>query len=595
MLKRFLLNSLSSFVGAWIALALFGIAAVVTVIALIATGTSLTGESVISHSILKIRLAGVIEETEQATGIDYIEALYGNLEAPQTLDVLTQAIKQAENNKKVDAIYLECGAVSAAPATLNALRQQLLEFRKSGKKIYAYGDALTMGDYFVASVADSIYLNTGGSLAMHGISGTNLYLKDFFDKIGVQFQVVKVGTFKSAVEPYISNEMSQPARAQLDTLYGYMWGYIKHDIAESRGFNPALIDSLINNDNLMLRDADFSVKHRLVDRCIYSRQIDDILARLVGVKKEKLNFVSAKTLVSQQEFGQAYSSKNQIAVLYATGEIMEGASNGINCEVLVPQIVKLAEDDNVKGMVLRVNSPGGSVFGSEQIGEALDYFQSTGKPLSVSMGDYAASGGYWISCHADRIYADPLTITGSIGIFGLIPNVQGLEQKLGVSPQTVSTNPGANFPTLYYPLTESQLSAMQTYIEEGYDKFITRVATGRQLTKQKVKTIAEGRVWNAATAVKIGLVDELGSLDKAIRWTANSAKIPTKYEVAVYPQINNDLMRIVTEGGFQSKAFKEFCEKYQEVTPDKTLLHLAFTTLRRRHEQALAPYFRVRL
>lgn len=595
MLKKFFLNTLSSFVGAWLAFLIFSFAAVIIVIASIGKFSSSTTESVSKHSILKISLQGELTETETSEGLDYIEMVQGNLDRPQTLNTLSKAIEEAKTNKNIEAIYLECGGVSAAPATLNALRGKLVEFKESGKRIYAYGDALSMGDYFVATVADSLFLNKAGSIQMNGISGTSLYMKDFFDKIGVQFQVVKVGTFKSAVEPYISNEMSQPARAQLDTLYGVMWKNIREQIAASRKIKTATIDSLINRDFLQLQDASFAVNHKLVDRAIYSRQVNDVLANLIGREPEKLNFVSPSTLVEQTAWGSAYSNNHQIAVLYATGEIMEGNKAGIDCATLVPIITELANNDKVEGLVLRVNSPGGSVFGSEQIGEALDYFKSKGKPLAVSMGDYAASGGYWISCGADRIFADPLTITGSIGIFGLIPNVQGLAGKLGLSPQTVSTNPQANFPNLFQPLTETQHAAMQKYVEAGYDKFVNRVAKGRNMSVAKVKSIAEGRVWSAITAKEIGLVDELGGMQDAINWVAQKAEITDKYEVSLYPIVEPSIWDAIALAGEQGEAMVKMCRFINETAPDQIMQQAATRALCRKPYLALMPNMRIRL
>lgn len=595
MLKKFILNTLSSFVGAWLAFLIFTFAAVLIIIAAVGKFSVSASESVSKHSILKISLQGILQETETSEGLDYIEMVQGNIDRPQTINTLTKAIEEAKSNKNIEAIYIECGGVSAAPATLNALRGKLAEFKESGKRIYAYGDALTMGDYFVATVADSLFLNKAGSIQMNGISGTSLYMKDFFDKIGVQFQVVKVGTFKSAVEPYISNEMSAPARAQLDTLYGVMWKNIREQIATSRKITAAAIDTLINRDYLMLQDASFAVQKKLVDRTIYSRQVNDVLGNLVGQEPEKLNFVSPSTLVEQTAWGSAYGSKRQIAVLYATGEIMEGNKAGIDCATLVPIITELADNDKVEGLVLRVNSPGGSVFGSEQIGEALDYFKSTGKPLAVSMGDYAASGGYWISCGADRIYADPLTITGSIGIFGLIPNVEGLANKLGLSPQTVSTNPGANFPNLFAPLTESQHAAMQKYVEAGYDKFVNRVAKGRNMSVAKVKNIAEGRVWSAITAKEIGLVDELGGLQDAISWVAKKADVESNYEVSLYPILEPSIWDAIALAGEQGEAMLRICKYINESAPDQIMQRTAVDALCRNPYLALMPKMRIRL
>ena len=553
MLKKFFMNALSSFVGTWVAILLLG--AVVTMVVLGIAGSMVTGSetvSVKSRSVLELKLEGAIMERETADAPNPMQLMQGDFEQPQSLDAIVEALRIAAENKNIAALYLNCGAVSASPATLNAIREALLEFKKSGKKIYAYGDALFTGSYFVASVADRIYLNPAGELSMRGLGSTSLYFKNLLDKLGVTFQVVKVGSFKSAVEPYIMEEMSQPARAQLDTMFNNMWGFIREKISESRkGVTPALIDSLVSLRNITFAPASLAVESGLVDSLLYGREINDRLAQLVGVEKEKLNKVSPSILLGQTPWASSYTSKNQVAVLYACGDIADGNDKQINFEKLVPVIVRLAENENVKGMVLRVNSPGGSVFGSDQIGEALDYFMKKGKPLAVSMGDYAASGGYWISCCADKIFADPMTVTGSIGIYGLIPEFAGTLSKIGVSPQTVSTNPSADFPSGMKPMDERQLGVMQQYVDRGYDKFVSRVAKGRKMSKERVKAIAEGRVWDGIMARRIGLVDSLGGLDKAVDWTAGKAGISDRYEVAAYPQVEPNFWTIVAkQGGF---------------------------------------------
>ncbi len=553
MLKKFFMNALSSFVGAWVAILLLG--AVVTIVVLGIAGSMVTGSetvSVKSRSVLELKLEGAIMERETADAPNPMQLMQGDFEQPQSLDAIVEALKIAAENKNIAALYLNCGAVSASPATLNAIREALLEFKKSGKKIYAYGDALFTGSYFVASEADRIYLNPAGELSMRGLGSTSLYFKNLLDKLGVTFQVVKVGSFKSAVEPYIMDEMSQPARAQLDTMFNNMWGFIREKISESRkGVTPALIDSLVSLRNITFAPASLAVESGLVDSLLYGREINDRLAQLVGVEKEKLNKVSPSILLGQTPWASSYTSKNQVAVLYACGDIADGNDKQINFEKLVPVIVRLAENENVKGMVLRVNSSGGSVFGSDQIGEALDYFMKKGKPLAVSMGDYAASGGYWISCCADKIFADPMTVTGSIGIYGLIPEFAGTLSKIGVSPQTVSTNPSADFPSGMKPMDERQLGVMQQYVDRGYDKFVSRVAKGRKMSKERVKAIAEGRVWDGIMARRIGLVDSLGGLDKAVDWTAGKAGISDRYEVAAYPQVEPNFWTIVAkQGGF---------------------------------------------
>lgn len=558
MLKKFFLNALSSFVGAWIALVLFGICAVLIAVGLVSQvkGSS-ESVSIKKHSVLVLDLNGSIIVAETANSPDYIALMQGNVEKPQTLNVIVKALSEAANNKSIDALYIKGGVLSAAPATVNAIRDAVKEFKKVGKKIFAYSDNYTLGSYYIASVADSVLVNPYGGVRIDGLNGQSIFMKGLFDKLGVEFQVVKVGTFKSAVEPYISREMSAPARAQLDTLYGAMWDYMRKGICENRKkLTLPKIDSLVNN-GLTFATADKLVRAGFVDKAVYERTVDDRIAALVGVKKEKLNYVSTSLVAGEVPWNSAYASKNQIAVLYATGEIVDGANGGIDYMKLVPLITKLADDDNIKGMVLRVNSPGGSAFGSDQIGEALDYFMSKDKPLAVSMGDYAASGGYWISCGADRIFADPLTITGSIGIFGLIPNVKGLADKLGINVETVGTNVDANFPTLYAPLNERQLSIMQEYVNDGYDRFINRVSKGRKMPEAKVRTIAEGRVWNAMKAKEIGLVDALGSLNDAIEWTAGKAGIRNKYDAAAYPLFEPSFWDLIAAGEFGTQVLSE--------------------------------------
>ena len=597
MLKRFLMNMLSSFVGAWLAMIL--VVTAVTILIFGAIGSmavgSLEAEQVTKHSVLKIDLSGVIEEIEQAQQPDIQSLLAGSLMKPQSLNTIVESIREAARNKNIVAIYLDCGAVAASPATLNAIRQEIIEFRKSKKPVYAYGDAMSQGSYFVASAADRVYLNPQGELYMQGLTSSVPYMKDLFDKIGVQFQVVKVGTFKSAVEPYIMNTMSEPARAQLDTLQGNMWEYIRKSISESRkGVTPAGIDSMVSAQNISFADMSVAVKGGLVDTLIYGRTVNERFAAITGKKADEINFVSPSTLVNQVPWGQAYSAKNQVAVLYACGEIQDGNDNPgyIDYTTLVPVITRLADDEKVKGMVLRVNSPGGSAFGSDQIGEALDYFQSKGKPLEVSMGDYAASGGYWISAGADMIFADPLTITGSIGIFGLIPNFSGTADKLGVSMQMVSTNPGAVFPTGFKPMNERQLAVMQAYVNRGYDQFINRVAKGRKMKPEAVRRIAEGRVWDAMSAQKIGLVDSLGNMKDAIEWVARKADIYSKYEVSLYPKFEPSFWDIVMQS---NSAMAEGVAKITAPKPEELLMARMREILRRNRVQALMQQIKISL
>lgn len=540
MLKKFFLNTLSSFVGAWLALVLVVVSSMILLFGMIGSGIASEmgdAEQLKSKSILTIDLSGAISERESATAPDLTSLVQGDLSKPQNLNVIVEALAEAARNRDISAVYLKCGALEASPAACYTIRQAVQKYKESKKPVYAYADTYSMGTYLIASAADRVYMNPQGMMEMQGMSSTVLYYKDLLDKLGVEFQVVKVGTFKSAVEPYIMNSMSDPARAQMDTLLGNMWGVIKKNISETRkGVTPQEIDSLVSKAYITFAPAKTSVEAGLVDSLVYERTINAKFAALTGQDVDDVNFVSPGTLVKQVPWSTAYGSKNRIAVLYAVGEINDVSQEGINYHNLVPIITELADDDNVKGMVLRVNSPGGSAFGSDQIGEALDYFQSKGKPLAVSMGAYAASGGYWISAGADKIFANPLTITGSIGIFGLIPNVKDLADKLGVNPQTVSTNPNAQFPSLTESMTDEMKGVMQQYVNRGYEDFVGRVAKGRKMSVPAVKRIAEGRVWDAISAKRIGLVDSIGSLNDAIEWVASRAKILDKYNVAAYPE-----------------------------------------------------------
>lgn len=586
MLKKFFLNTLSSFVGAWLALVLVVVSSMILLFGMIGSGIASEmgdAEQLKSKSILTIDLSGAISERESATAPDLTSLVQGDLSKPQNLNVIVEALAEAARNRDISAVYLKCGALEASPAACYTIRQAVQKYKESKKPVYAYADTYSMGTYLIASAADRVYMNPQGMMEMRGMSSTVLYYKDLLDKLGVEFQVVKVGTFKSAVEPYIMNSMSDPARAQMDTLLGNMWGVIKKNISETRkGVTPQEIDSLVSKAYITFAPAKTSVEAGLVDSLVYERTINAKFAALTGQDVDDVNFVSPGTLVKQVPWSTAYGSKNRIAVLYAVGEINDVSQDGINYHNLVPIITELADDDNVKGMVLRVNSPGGSAFGSDQIGEALDYFQSKGKPLAVSMGAYAASGGYWISAGADKIFANPLTITGSIGIFGLIPNVKGLADKLGVNPQTVSTNPNAQFPSLTESMTDEMKCVMQQYVNRGYEDFVGRVAKGRKMSVPAVKRIAEGRVWDAVSAKRIGLVDSIGSLNDAIEWVASKAKILDKYNVAAYPEYKPSFWDILPSNLSSMTAMRRMLEP----KPEEMMIMKMRELLRRERIQA---------
>ena len=549
MLKKFFLNALSSFVGAWIAIVLAGLVIALIIGAVVAKSFADDGVKMGDKTVLMVELKGEIAERDDAGSLALMDLVSGGDEAPQSLESLTHAIRTAKTDDKVAAIYLNCGGVAAAPATLQALRTALKEFKGSGKKIYAYADNMSQGDYLVASLADEISLNPAGAVSFSGMGGTNIFYKGLFDKIGVQFQAVRVGKGKAAVEPYTQDTMSVVARQQSMELMDTLWMAIRRDIHKSRpAITPALIDSLINVEYVSEKPAKYVLDCKLVDKLEYRHQFEKRLAKTLGQKDDKLEqVVTAQQYAALNPVNTDPGAKHQIAVLYACGgidDVMGGG--GIDSESLSSDILDLADDDNVRALVLRVNSPGGSAFGSEQIWAALQEFKNTGKPFVVSMGDYAASGGYYISCSADRIFANPMCITGSIGIFGLIPNVQGLMEKLGLNVEMVATNPAGQFPNGFKALDEKQLAAMQGMVEDGYRLFVKRCADGRKMSVGKIEQIADGRPIAASVAKSLGLVDQLGGLQDAIDYAAKAAKISGKENVVYYPEIEMSFMQLMS-------------------------------------------------
>lgn len=585
MIKRFLFHTLSSFTGTTIAMVIVGIvtAAIIGVAVAGLSGKSENKKTEVKKGcILTINLSGEIQECEKPFSPSLYMLTSGKFEVPQTLHDICTSLKEAAANKDVAAVYLKCGDLSAAPATFDAIRNAILEFRETTngeKKVYAYAEDFNQGCYYVATAADSIFMNPEGSFALKGLTMTNFYFKDLLDKAGISMQIAKVGTYKSAVEPYTLTHMSEPARAQLDTMLTDMWHHITKNISGSRsGITPAILDSLIDRDNISFAPTELILNYKLVDGLLYDRQMKEKLAYASGGRTDKLNLVDTHVLLGKTKKAyKNYKSKKQIAVVYAVGDIEDGNDSQIDYNRFVPLINELADEEGVKALVLRVNSPGGSVYGSALIGEALDYFKSKGKPLIVSMGDYAASGGYWISAKADRIFADPMTLTGSIGIFGMFPCVEGTAKMLGVNADMVSTNPTASFPNLFKHLSENQHDVLQKYVERGYTKFIDCVAEGRHMAEERVRQIAEGRVWVGMRALQMGLVDELGGLDEAIAYAAKEAEMDKGYELAAYPEYDPSFFDMVMSGGVSAANLRTAIEK-QDLSIIETYLVKRLTT-----------------
>lgn len=540
MLKRFFISMLGTVAGVFIS----GMLAVFIIVALVGTiaGKSLGEKSGIKeHSILHLKLDGVLTERIQTP--DIMDIVQGDGVSTLSLEELRNALSVAADDKKIDGVFIDCGSFSAGPASCEELVKCIRKYKeRSGKWVYAYADAYAQGAYLIASTADSVFVNPVGSVDIHGSASITPFFKDLLDKVGVSMQIIKVGTYKSAVEPYILNEMSAPARRQQQEYIDSIWSYISTTIAEGRDKKTSDVTAWA--DSICATwTAERAMQSGIVSAVAYRRVVENRLKSLTGRESdEDLRLVNPTEYLSSSDNPfSANGEKKHIAVLYACGDIVDSGKGGIVGETMVPEIISLADNENVKALVLRVNSGGGSAFASEQIWESLEYFKSKGKPFYVSMGDYAASGGYYISCGADRIYADKTTLTGSIGVFGMIPEASDLlNNKLGVHFGLVESNRNAAFPTLYRPLTPEQHAAMQSHVDNIYDLFTGRVAEGRSMPVDSVRAIAEGRVWIGGAALRLGLVDEIGGIDEAIYAIASETGLDAD-NFEVYPKNEDNL------------------------------------------------------
>ena len=476
------------------------------------------------NTIYRIDLEGVV--VEQAAEESPFDALLGEMYGQNTTTIglsdLLSNIALAKDNDKILGIYLRGGNMSVGQASAKAIRDALLDFKQSGKFIVAYADAYTQTNYYIASVADKIYLNTVGNLAWDGLSSQTMYFTRLLEKIGVEMQILKVGTFKSAVEPYFRTSMSAEDRKQKEQYLHGIWNEIKNAVAQTRGITVAQLDNYAD-ECMSLQPQYKYVDYGLVDTLVYVQTMDTVLRIYAGTKDYKVVSNSNMTNVERAE----NTSADKVAVLYADGQIYDEGSEGIVEKKMLKTIKKIYENDDVKAVVLRVNSPGGSADASEQIWHALETLKAKGLPLVVSMGDLAASGGYYISCGADYIYAEPTTLTGSIGIFGTVPNASKLMDKLGLDIDGVKTNQHADLTTnaIYKGMNKQEFALMQSMVERGYDLFTSRCAQGRGVSQDDIKLVGEGRVWLGKDAVEIGLVDELGNINSAITKAAELANL----------------------------------------------------------------------
>lgn len=543
MLKKFFAAFLGSMAAIWVSAILCALFSLIMLFMIV--GAASSTNDIASNSILYIDLSGNINDRAQNRSLR--QFVLGDTEVGQNFDEILQAIEYASADNKIRGIFITCNGSNLGYALREELIDALNHFKKSGKWICSYADNYTQADYYVASVSNKLFINPIGSVDIKGLGSNIPFFKNALDKLGVEMQIVKVGTFKSAVEPYILTEASEPSRLQTKVYLDAIWSNIKATISDNRHVSKYSID--LWADSLYATvSGNPLVKNKIVSATKYRRQVDNFLRELTGYDTdEDVPLVSpsaylASNRVSKFKAKRNYDPDKHFAVLYAIGEIVDEGNTDIVGSEMVDQIIALADDYDINGLVLRVNSPGGSAFASEQIWEALNYFKSKKKPIYVSMGDYAASGGYYISCNADKIFADANTITGSIGIFGMIPNIKGLlNDKIGINFSNIQTNPNAIFPSIYQPMTAEQRNAMQRSVDEGYKRFTKHVADGRGLPIDSVLSIAEGRVWDGRTALKLHLVDNIGSLNDAIK--AMAKKLGTsKYNYTSYPQISQSAL-----------------------------------------------------
>lgn len=503
-----------------------------------------------SNSILHLQLSGAIQERASD---NTLYSILGEGESTIGLNDLLKAIQTAKDDDNIKGIYLEPSGLSTGYATIEELRDALTSFRETGKFVVAYGNNFTQKEYYLASTANRIILNSSGMLDLSGLTSEHIFFKNALDKLGIEMQVFKVGTYKSAVEPFIATQMSEANKMQTSRYLNSIWNSVCQGISADRDIPTDTLNAYANQMTALL-DSKQYLSMGMVDDLMYRFQVESLLADLSGMSEaKKLRLVSPAEINSA---GLKAGQPANIAVVYASGEIDGSSSeldeNAINTEKLIQVLYDIRKDNDIKAVVLRVNSPGGSAFGSEQLWAAIQQLKGF-KPVVVSMGDYAASGGYYISCNANRIFAHSATITGSIGIFGMVPNAENLlTDKLGLSFDEIKTNKYGNFPSLHRAMNGDEKMLMQKYVDRGYHLFVSRCAEGRGLSTDSIGVLAEGRVWSGVNALELGLVDEIGGMNDATEWVAEEAGL-SQYSTLEYPKKKNLYEELLKQFGSNLK------------------------------------------
>lgn len=546
---NFLRNLLAAILGTLIA---FGIMFFMFMffISLVNTEETVT---VKKNSVLELQMKYPINDYTGNKEGDPFDVLF---EKAQGLDEILHAIKVAKEDEDIKGISINNNYISAGVSSTQAIRNALADFKESGKFIYAFGDFYMQKDYYLASVADSIFLNPVGAMDFKGLSAEILYYKDLQDKTGVKMEVVRHGKYKGAVEPFLSNEMSEDNRTQISELLGTIWNTIVSEIALDRSISEQDINVIA--DTLGGRKPEYAKASRLLDDVVYYDEYNKRLKQAIGINEDdKLNVISLEDYTRVSRKKKLLVGKDKIAIIYAQGEIFygEGGPNYIGQGIINKAIIKARDDKAVKAIVLRVNSPGGSALTSDIIWRELDIAKKK-KPLVVSMGDVAASGGYYISTGADKIYAEPTTITGSIGVFGIVPNVNELAAKIGINAEQVGTNKNSVDYSLFEPMSDEFRAFVKEGIESTYQTFLKKVSEGRNITIARADSLAQGRVWSGVQAKELGLVDELGGLEDAIEAAAALANVDS-YSVRKYPKYKSSFERFMEDFGGASILNKE--------------------------------------
>ncbi len=542
-MKDFFKNVLATAVGVLLVGFITGFFMVVSLVGM--TLSQSETAPVADNSVLVLRLTGSLSERAND---DVLASLFGDRIPKLGLATMTEAIRQAKESDKVKGIYIEAGAFAPdSYASLAAIRRELEEFRKTGKWIIAYGDSYTQGAYYLASVADKVYLNPQGQVDWHGLGSEPVFVKDLLAKLNVRMQVAKVGTYKSATEMFTGEKMSDADRQQTTAYLTGIWQNVVSAVGKSRSLTAQQLNAYADSLVSLAAPQDY-VRMRMVDGLLYTDQVRQTVKKKMGLSPDdEIPQVSMSDLLAA---GPEDKKGDEIAVYYAVGDIVDGVvampsrESVIDAQKVCADLQDLAKDKDVKAVVLRVNSPGGSAYASEQIWHQVMELKKV-KPVVVSMGSYAASGGYYISCPANWIVAEPNTLTGSIGIFGMFPDVSGLlREKLGLKFDEVKTNKYALFGTRSRPFTADELSHLESYIDRGYKLFRQRVADGRRLKVDQVEQVAQGHVWLGQDALKIGLVDQLGGVEVALRKAAQLAKL-TQWHSSAYPVLPDYLSQLL--------------------------------------------------